>query len=127
LAVSDYLRAGKLNPAYAENFNNLAFLYSETGRMDEALEYYSKAISILPSEYLFKRRATCYITQKKYSEALQDYLSALNINPESGETYFNCGVCYFYLNQKDKACDDWKKASSMGYENAAKYLDSYCK
>ena len=127
LAAKDYLKTESLKPDYRDNLNNLAFLYSETGKMDEAILYYSKAISIQPTIYLYQRRATCYTYLKKYAEALEDYNAAIKINPFLTEPYFNRGVCYYYIHQLEKACSDWKKASSMGYTNANDLIIKYCK
>lgn len=126
-AIKDYLKAGELQPDYAENYNNLAFLYSETGRMDDAIVYYSKAINLKPTEYLYQRRATCYTYLKKYPEALEDYNRTLKLNPLLAEGYFNRGVCYYYIPNIEKACEDWNKASSMGYEKSNSLLKSYCR
>ena len=126
-ALKDYLKTEKLKSDYRDNLNNLAFLYSETGRMDEAILYYGKAISIKPTIYLYQRRATCYSYLKKYAKALEDYNKTIEINPFLAEPYFNRGVCYFYVNQLEKACIDWEKASSMGYKSADDLIAKYCK
>jgi Tfp pilus assembly protein PilF len=125
-AIKDYKMAEKLKPAYQENLNNLAFLYSEIGNMDESIRYYGKAIDVKPTEYLYQRRGTCFTFQKKYREALADYQHALEINPNSSESYFNRGVCYYYTEKKDSACIDWKRAANMGYENAKNYAEKFC-
>ncbi len=127
LAISDYLNAEKLKPSYPENLNNIAFLYSEIGQMENAIQYYSKAIAVAPTEYLYQRRATCYTYLKNYSEALKDYNKTLEINPFLAEPYYNRGVCYYHIQQVEKACEDWKKSSSMGYKNADNLLIKYCK
>lgn len=126
-ALKDYLKTEKLKPDYRDNLNNLAFLYSETGKMDEAILYYSKAISLNPSIYLYQRRATCYSYLKRYSEALEDYNKTIKINPFLAEPYFNRGVCYYYVNQIEKACTDWEKAYTMGYINANDLIAKFCK
>jgi tetratricopeptide (TPR) repeat protein len=127
LALKDYLMAEKLKPVYQENLNNLAFLYSEMGRMDESIEYYGKAIAVKPTEYLYQRRATCYTFQKKYREALADYAKTIEMNPDLSEAYFNRGVCYYYTQHIDSACIDWSKAAAMGYETAKNYSEKFCK
>ena len=126
-AEKDYLKAEKLKPVYPENLNNLAFLYSETGRMNLAIDCYSKAITMKPMEYFFQRRATCYTLLNNYKMAMLDYTKAIEMNPANAEMYFNRGVCFFHTEQREKACIDWKKASSMGYGQANQYLESYCK
>jgi len=126
-AIKDYLKAEELKPIYIENLNNLAFLYSEIGKMDESIEYYGKAIAINPSEYLYQRRATCFTFQKNYKDALTDYAKAIEINPNLSEAYFNRGVCYYYTQHLDSACIDWKKSAAMGYATAKGYSEKYCK
>ena len=94
--------------------------------MDNAIVYYSKAIMSNPTNYLFQRRATCYTFQKNYAMALLDYNRSIVIDPSQAEINYNRGVCYFYVQQKEKACIDWNKAASMGDNKANDLLCKYC-
>ena len=127
LAHKNYLKADEINPYYQDNLNNLAFLYSETGKWNDAIIYYGKAISVHPTLYLYERRATCYTFLKNYSEAEKDYSNVLMMDPTLSEAYFNRGVCYFYEQKMEKACLDWKKASVLNYDKANGYISTYCK
>jgi Tfp pilus assembly protein PilF len=48
------------------------------------------------------------------------------MNPESSDAYYNRGAAYQYAGDK-KACDDWRKAQSLGNKRAGEMLNKYCK
>ena len=64
---------------------------------------------------------------KNYSKAMIDFTKAIEINPNIPEAYYNRGLIYYYFENKYKACEDWRKAHSLGDLNAKDLLDKYCK
>jgi hypothetical protein len=48
------------------------------------------------------------------------------IDPENREAYEGRGVALQYQEDKMGACEDWKKAVSLGSEKAKGYLAKYC-
>ena len=48
-ALKEFEQAARLNPAYAEAFNNLGTVYYHKGSLDRAIEAYTKALSINPN------------------------------------------------------------------------------
>ena len=42
-AISCYLRAIQINPAFADAYSNLAAIYKDSGNVNEAITYYTKA------------------------------------------------------------------------------------
>jgi Tfp pilus assembly protein PilF len=49
------------------------------------------------------------------------------MNPDYAEIYISRGLTYIKLNNKQKACDDFRKSLNMGYKNAQEHIDKYCK
>jgi len=67
-----------------------------------------------------------YTTQRKYDEALEKYNTAIELNKSFAEAYANRGKVWFYLGNKDKRCEDYLKAESLGMPNLED-VTKFCK
>lgn len=56
----------------------------EQGKLDEAIEQFTKSIAVTPHADAFEQRANCYCRQAKYDLALADYDEALKLKPNDG-------------------------------------------
>jgi Tfp pilus assembly protein PilF len=61
-----------------------------------------------------------------YKSAISDYSKVISMNPESSDAYYNRGAAFQYAGDK-KACDDWRKAQSLGNKRAGEMISKYCK
>ena len=52
----------------------------------------------------------------------KDYNNALELNPNYDLAYFGRGAARKSLNDKKGACEDFKKALELGYEEAEPYV-----
>ena len=52
----------------------------------------------------------------KYNDALQDFNTAIALNPNSGESYFNRSLSYTGLGNATQAQADVQKALQLGYK-----------
>ncbi len=64
---------------------------------------------------------------KTYKYAVKDYSMVLDLNPRWAEVYFNRGLAYFSLGNKQRACSDWKKAKELKYMQADDYMRKNCR
>jgi tetratricopeptide (TPR) repeat protein len=99
-AITEYQAAVAINP-------NLTFLYISIGRIyrhlelyDNALEYFDKAANINeqigvkdPIPYL--AISNTYVQQGQFLIASRNVLKALQINPNSPDTYAQLGLVYY--------------------------------
>ena len=54
-------------------------------------------------------------SQKKYQEAVASYTKAIELAPEFIDAYMSRGSIHFFsLNDKEKGCEDWKRACAYG-------------
>ncbi len=76
-------KAVRINPQYADLHYNLALLYSDRRRYEEAASELRKALRINPS-YLFARinLGVLFEDQKRWREARREYRKILQITPE---------------------------------------------
>ena len=57
-----------------------------------------------------------------YTGAIEDYTSAIEINPAFSEAYYYRGVNKEILEDPKGAMEDWEKAAVLGNEEAAKLI-----
>ena len=59
--------------------------------------------------------------EKNYKEAIKQWEQALKINPKLDYLYMNLGVCYYFLNEREKALELWKKYKNLRPNDASVY------
>lgn len=92
-----------------------ADLYSQAGKLDEAIAEYTKTIEIMPDHAAsYHDRAIVYAQQKKYAEALDDLARAQFLIPNSPLPYFNRGRVYETMGKRAEAINEYKKARARG-------------
>jgi len=126
-AINDFKIAVSLKPNYPEAFYNLGICYLNMGNYLESVSTFTKCIEMNPNQYIYVSRAKAFFNLKKYKEAIDDFTAALKLDPELAEALFFRGYCYYNFQQNTIACNDWKKASSLGYIKANEPINAYCK
>jgi protein O-mannosyl-transferase len=107
LALMDATTLIKLEP-----WNKLPYYvkgesYRRLKMPDSALKYLNKCLELSPNtDFALDSRGSLLVNDyQKYNEALADFNKAIQINPVGGY-YLNRSVCYYKLNQVDKAKAD---------------------
>ena len=91
-----------------------AELFSQAGKLDEAIADYTKTIEIMPDHAsAYHDRAVIYAMQKKYTEALDDLSRAEFLIPNSPLPYFNRGRVYESMGKKAEAVAEYRKARAL--------------
>ena len=123
--------------AFYKYFEEGIGLY-ENGDNASAIEKLDKALRADPETnniLLFTYRASAKHKMHDYEGAIADFTRAIELKPEDNKqyldwirAYFNRGVSKYFLNDKNGACDDWKKARDLGLEDveAIYYINTYC-
>ncbi|CAL9037722.1 unnamed protein product [Musa banksii] len=100
------------------NLSNLAEIFKSKGndciRMklySEAIELYTCAIAICEKAVYYSNRAAAYTNIKKYSEAIEDCLKSIEIDPNYSKAYSRLGSAYF-------AQGNYRDALEKGYLRA---------
>ncbi len=63
---------------------------------------------------------------EKYTEALFYYNQFIDKNNGFAGAYLNRGNVFLFLNDKQKACDDWHRALELGSNGAQQMLEQHC-
>lgn len=112
----------------------LGEIYQKEKLLSEAIEAYSNAIDYSVASngeegfryYYYMGRGASYLKSRVYDKGLADFTNALDIKPESVGALLNRGFCHYNSKDKEKACDDWRKASKLGSKAAGTYIGQHC-
>lgn len=90
---------------------NIAQVYSTTGSIPEAIEYYSAVIEMDPnySEY-YNERGSLFLQTGRLQEARADYLQAIELSPPYFEVFANLGQCYRRMGEMAEAIEAYSRA-----------------
>ncbi|OFX61613.1 MAG: hypothetical protein A2046_09935 [Bacteroidetes bacterium GWA2_30_7] len=127
-SVADDLKT-HLDAYYNDDFYSfyLGTNYFINNKMNESINYLSKAISIKPEGDYYLMRGKAYFANKEIDKAINDYGEAINIKNDDGEAYYFRGTAKGEKLDKDGACSDWRKAESLGYKDPNGYIRDICK
>jgi hypothetical protein len=97
----------QFQPNYAQAFNNLGNLLKETGRLEEAKENYTKALTLNPN-YAEAHNNLGFTLQQvgKLDEAEASYTKALTMKPDYTEALYNRGYLLFNKARYEEALID---------------------
>ena len=98
-----YRQLIKKNEAPSNVFCNLGIICGKTGRAEEAVSLFKKYIHLEPtSSIAYNNLALILTKQKKYNEAIENFLIALKFEQQS-KTYFNLALAYEEMGKEKKA------------------------
>jgi tetratricopeptide (TPR) repeat protein len=111
-----YGEAIRLEPCYADAWNNLGTVYFQQQRYDKAMENYDKALNCNPKfvDALLNRANTSY-ELKEYFRAISDLEKVMELKPDTAITYFTLGLTYSKIRDFNKAL--------ISFEHAHKLID----
>jgi tetratricopeptide (TPR) repeat protein len=126
-AVIDYSSAIELNPTdykiyYYRGFSKM-YLKDYLG----AIRDFNSTILLNPKfELAYEGRADANYALKEYQKAIDDYNVVIANNPLNKWVYFFRANSFKKIGQVNDACTDWKKAKSLGIEEADIAIRNFC-
>jgi tetratricopeptide (TPR) repeat protein len=101
-AQDAFLKAFTIDGNYNAGFN-LAKIYFQQGKLDEALDYVQRSLRKFPRSLLaLNLQGLIFESQNKLDEAVSSYAAALGVVPDEPNVLFNQAVAYFKRNDFDK-------------------------
>ena len=102
---------------------NTAQVYAAVGSYEEAIEYFSVAISMDPnySEY-YNDRGSVYLRLDRLAEARADYAKAIELSPPYFEVFTNLGQCYRRMGAMTEAIESYSRALDLEPEHVLALL-----
>jgi tetratricopeptide (TPR) repeat protein len=98
-------------PGSAKTWNNLAIALADNGKYQEAIEDYSKAITLddtYPQSH--HNLANAYAALGKYELAQEEYLKAIEMDNRFFHSYLALGKLCLFKGEKEKAMGYFRKA-----------------
>ena len=104
-------KAIRINPNYAEAYNEKGNALSELKQLNAAIENYDRAIEINPNyDNAFYNRGFVLQELLKLDDAVKSYDAVIKINPNYVQAYNNRGTALRELKKYDAALESYKKA-----------------
>ena len=121
-AITDYTQAIRLNPDYADAYNNRGIAKSDLGQYFAAIADYDIAIRLNPDytgAYLNRGVAKSKLGQ--HFAAITDFNIAIRLNPDDADAYYNRGIAKSKLSQHFAAITDYDIAIRLNPDYAKAY------
>lgn len=91
---------------HQDNASSLMAKNDFSGAVDE----YTQAIALKPSDITYEGRGQAYTELKEYDKAIADFTKAIELAPSRGGPYFGRGVAYRATDNLDGAIADFSQA-----------------
>lgn len=102
-----------LNPLLGFKDYVLGYTLQSSGRYQDAIEHYSKALSFGEKEWYLKQRGTAYLQLKDFENALKDLDQAIALWPHFQSALTWRGIVHMDLDQTGSALADFNLASKL--------------
>mmetsp|Transcript_6922 Transcript_6922/g.25504 ORF Transcript_6922/g.25504 Transcript_6922/m.25504 type:complete len:1080 (-) Transcript_6922:134-3373(-) len=113
-ATPCFLTAISLAPNYPRPYQALAQLCKQQGRLQEALMYYTQAVTLDPPQVdIASERAALLKDMSLVNEAIVAYQQAIALNPGIPELYVNLAGVYKDSGRHDEAIVHYRKALEL--------------
>lgn len=106
------------NELYVQSFDELGRVYMEMNKIEAAIEYFKKAVSLSPSNPLrYERIANLLIEHERFKEAESFLEEATSSGVVYGNIYEQYGKTLFYQRKLEKAANFFEKALTQDPSN----------
>jgi tetratricopeptide (TPR) repeat protein len=130
-AISIWQDTVTQRPRNARAWGNLGMCYVDAGLPGEAVPCFSQAIELKRdnstaysnrgSAFIHNDRGIAFARMNRLDEAVQDYDTAIALNPDYAEAYVNRGAAYADSNRFNEALQDYSRAVALQPDNARAY------
>ena len=124
-AILDYTKSIEINPQ-VDAYYNRGLAKHDVKDYSGAISDATKVIEINPQyAEAYANRGLAKHNLEDYYGAMFDYTKAIELNPRYGLAYSNRGITKgIGFNDDEGACDDFKKAASLGYQYRINWLET---
>ena len=121
-ASQAFKKVTKLNPTYADGFNNLGTVLKGQEKLKEAIDSFKIALALKPdyAEAYFNM-GVIFREQDKLQEAIESYTKAVSLKPDYVGAYYNMGNAFQDQGKLEKAIEAYEKALAIKPD----YVDAY--
>ena len=103
-----YLRAVEIDPKYAPPYNNLAYIYSNQGKYEDAIEALQKYADARPTDANpHDSMGEIYLWMGDHDNSIKGYTKALGLDPQYAPSYAGLGHNYTFMGNYKKAREEY--------------------
>lgn len=116
MALEHFTRATSLEPAYADAYLNTGVALAESGRWEEAVTAYRKAINtptLGSPDVAHQNLGLALYNLRRYREAEAELRFAISLDPAKQGPYYNLGLVYTAENRKEEARLAFRRARDL--------------
>jgi len=126
-AVYDLLSAAELAPEWPEVYLQTGRVMTRLQRMDEALAFYNKALTLDPNmDIAWFNSGYIHLTEKRFAQAIEAFQKVVKLgSPFTADAYVNSAICQIKMGQLGQAEESLRRAlaKNPNHALARKYLD----
>ncbi len=108
--VEIYTEALKTNSNNASLHTSLGTILLESGRVDEAIEEFNKALKIQPDAITYGNLGNALLSKNKFEDAMECFKKGIELEPFDCLSYYNMGNIYMSKGQLQEAVVAYSKA-----------------
>ena len=112
------------NPQCWVAYNNLGMVYQRRGQMDDAIDYFQKALQLNPNYTQAHINLGSSLAQKgQVDAAILQYRQAAAVDPNRAEIFASLGNALFQKGQVDDAIAEYQQALKLNPNLAGAYIE----
>jgi len=120
-----------LDPSRSENYYELAYVYYDEGKYDEAAMFFGMAQDKGPNEPAYRNmRGMAYTQAENYGPAIEEYNAAIELAPERSLYRWNLGRALWAMDRKLESAQAFSEYIRLepgdpeGYKERAEVYDA---
>ena len=127
-AVSEFTKAIALDPDHPAPRHGRGLAYTNLGEYENAIRDLDEAIRLDPNYYLaYYTRGTLYSSKlKDHARGVQDLGKCIELKSQFPLAYQNRGVAYKAMGNRERACQDWRRACELGLSQGCASVEELC-
>src|SRR6266540_1241688 len=123
-AIADYNESIRLDPNYADSYNNRGTAWLAKGNYDRAIADFSAAIRLDPKDPAgFSNRGATWKLKGAPDRAIADLNEAIRLDPKDPCAFYNRAMAWSDKGERDRAIADYGAAIRLKPKVAAFYLN----
>ncbi|MDD4575473.1 MAG: hypothetical protein PHI36_03495 [Bacteroidales bacterium] len=126
-SIENYNKNTTQSNYLSDYYNKIGVDFAMNNRMVKALNSFNLAIKYDTTNIrAFQNRGNTYASLKEFENAKIDLFHTIKMAPNEGEPYFNLANILHETGDVKTACEYWKKALSLGVNDAQIMLNRFC-
>lgn len=127
-ALQYYSESLEINKNFGKAYYARGSVYLNGRKPDLAITEFNKALQFESNNATYHfMKGNAYFSKQAYKEASTSYIAAINLNKRFATAYHNLGLCQIRQNNNTAGCTNLKNALKLGFKQAQKSIDQYCK